>query len=166
MPRIASRALLLIAAMLLPAYGFTEDALPKGKDYPAAPLYTGKTAASVDYSDDFTNTYRTRFKEALANPVAFAGEYSTTSWGCGLACTETAFINKRTGRALNLSFKSYSIREGVKVPFGAEIVYMKQDSNLLVTYGSGEEGDKPAYDYYALKEGKLSLIKHVDIQGE
>lgn len=163
MPRIAARTLLLLAVTLLPAYGFAEDALPKGKDYPAASVYTGQPPASVDRSDEFTNSFRTRFKEAMQGPVVFAGEYARTAWGCGgSGCSMTAFISKRTGRALDIGFTVYYIGEDNDEAVGEEIVYMKQESNLLVTYGRNEDEEKPSWRYYVVRAGKLALIKQVE----
>ena len=79
----------LARILLISVLGFSSvqsqasTTLPKGKDYPAAPLYTGKSVAQVDRTDEFTNMFRTRFTEAMQGPVVFAGEYARAEWGCG-----------------------------------------------------------------------------------
>ncbi|MGK2890064.1 hypothetical protein ACSLBL_00550 [Klebsiella michiganensis] len=139
----------------------TASELPKGKDYPVKQVYTGKVASHVDRKDDFTNTYRTRFKEALRNPVEFAGEYSRAVWGCGgSGCHVTALINKRTGRALSHSFLVYY--EGDDNPIGEDILYMNKYSRLLVSYEVDEDTHKRFYNYYLLNNGDLDLIKKVN----
>ncbi|WHZ42574.1 hypothetical protein QNM34_10045 [Rahnella bonaserana] len=136
--------------------------LPKGKDYPAAPLYTGKSAAQVDRTDGFTNMFRTRFTEAMQGPVVFAGEYARAEWGCGgSGCYMISFINKRTGRALHESFTAYGTElEGSK-PVGEEILYINKSSKLLVTYEVNEYSRKHFYNYYVLQNESLNLIKKV-----
>jgi len=136
--------------------------LPKGKDYPAAPLYTGKSAAQVDRTDGFTNMFRTRFTEAMQGPVVFAGEYARAEWGCGgSGCYMISFINKRTGRALHESFTAYGTElEGSK-SVGEEILYINKSSKLLVTYEINEYSKKHFYNYYALQNESLNLIKKV-----
>lgn len=134
--------------------------LPKGKDYPVKHVYSGRVASHVDRKDDFTNTYRTRFKEALQNPVTFAGEYSKVVWGCGgSGCHVTALINKRTGKALSRSFLVYY--EGGDSPIGEDVLYMNKYSRLLVTYEVDEDTHKRFYNYYLLNNGGLDLINKV-----
>ncbi|WP_258306111.1 hypothetical protein [Enterobacter sp. CGMCC 5087] len=134
--------------------------LPKGKDYPVKHVYRGRVAPHVDRKDDFTNTYRTRFKEALQNPVTFAGEYSQAVWGCGgSGCHVTALINKRTGKALSRSFLVYY--EGDDSPIGEDVLYMNKYSRLLVTYEVDEETHKRFYNYYLLNNDVLDLIDKV-----
>lgn len=65
---IAFISSILLLEMISPL-GLAEDALPKGKDYPAV-IYHGKTATSVDRTDEFTNMFHTRFKEALQMRVS------------------------------------------------------------------------------------------------
>lgn len=43
--------------------------LPKGTDYPVTHLYKGSRSVQVDRSDEFTNSFRTRFKDAMQGPV-------------------------------------------------------------------------------------------------
>ncbi|MGJ3449018.1 hypothetical protein [Enterobacter sp. PTB] len=134
--------------------------LPKGKDYPVKQVYSGTVASHVDRTDDFTNMYRTRFKEALQNPVEFAGEYSRAVWGCGgSGCHVIALINKRTGKALSRSFLVYY--EGDDNPVGEDVLYMNKHSRLLVTYEVDEDTHKRFYNYYLLKNGGLDLIRKV-----
>lgn len=141
------------------------DRLPKGKDYPADNTYNGKPAAQLDRSDEFTNTFRTRFKEAILGDTVFAGEFAQAEWGCGgSGCHVIAFINKRTGRALAHSFMSYDAGYDEKPkPIGEEIVYMNKRSNLIVTYETSDSSENEYYNYYTLnkKKNDLDLIKKV-----
>ncbi|MDK9605829.1 hypothetical protein [Lelliottia wanjuensis] len=140
-----------------PAIG--SDFLPKGRDYPVDSIYTGMPALKVDRSDKFTNEYRTRFRKALNNPVTFAGEYIQTSWGCGSSgCHVEAFINKRTGKALSRAFMVEYVDDNGN-SFGEDILYMKKNSRLLVTYEKSDEKGKSYYNYYELKNGELHLIR-------
>ncbi|XTZ37121.1 hypothetical protein ACQYRI_14145 [Salmonella enterica] len=146
------------------------DSLPKGKDYPVDDLYSGKPAEHLDNSDEFTNTFRTRFKEAIQGDIVFAGEYSQAEWGCGgSGCHVIAFINKRTGRALAYSFMAYDAGddENPRV-IGEEIIYMNKESNLITTLETNESSELRYYNYYILdkKKNSLQLIKKTTIQSQ
>ncbi len=142
------------------------EALPDGKDYPAK-LYHGETVTSVDRSDGFTNMFRTRFKQALSNETVFAGEYAMTEWGCGgSGCHVVAFINKRTGRALDTAFQAYEAGTSEEPEsIGEEIVYLNQNSRLLVTDETTENGEA-FRKYYVVKNNKLELIRKVPAEKE
>ncbi|EDH5630974.1 hypothetical protein CB172_11025 [Salmonella enterica subsp. enterica serovar Claibornei] len=146
---------------MIPTQCLAESALPKGKDYPTA-VYHGKTAASVDRSDEFTNLFRTRFKQALQNDVVFAGEYAQAEWGCGTSgCHAIAFINKRTGRDLARSFQAFYVgMDDDPQPIGEEILYMNKKSRLLVAYETTESSGS-YYNYYLLTGSELKLIRKV-----
>ncbi|KFC77828.1 hypothetical protein [Buttiauxella agrestis] len=139
------------------------DSLPKGRDYPVEHIYSGKPAEHLDRSDEFTNMFRTRFKEAIQGDVVFAGEYARVGWGCGgSGCNTTAFINKRTGRALNHSFMVYYVGDDENpTPVGEEILYINKNSRLLVTYETDDTPDSSFYNYYALNKNALTLIRKV-----
>lgn len=133
------------------------ESLPKGKDYPVKSVYTGKPVPRLDLKDEFTRYYRTSFKRALQGEIVFAGEYVQTGWGCGGSCYVTAFINKRTGRALPATFfMTRSVGDICE-----QIIYMKKNSRLLVTYDTENcQQDGPSfYNYYELTAGKLKLIR-------
>lgn len=144
---------------------FASDSLPKGKDYPASNIYNGKPTEHLDKSDEFTNAFRTRFKEAIQGDVVFAGEFAQAEWGCGgSGCHVIAFINKRTGRALNHSFMAYDAGDDSSPKMiGEDIVYMNKESDLIVTIETSESSEDKYYNYYTLdtKKNALTLIKKV-----
>ncbi|WMY75604.1 hypothetical protein RHD99_06560 [Buttiauxella selenatireducens] len=144
---------------------FAFDSLPKGKDYPAGHIYTGKPSEHIDITDEFTNSFRTRFKQAIQGDIVFAGEYAQAEWGCGgSGCHVIAFINKRTGLALSSSFMAYDAGDSeTPKPIGEEILYINKGSDLLVTYETSDSSDKKFYNYYVLdkKKNDLTLIKKV-----
>lgn len=144
---------------------FASDSLPKGKDYPVDPIYNGKPAEHIDSSDKFTNTFRTRFKQAMQGEVVFAGEFAQAEWGCGSSgCHVVAFINKRTGLALSRSFMAYDAGDDEEPKsIGEEILYMNKGSSLLVTYETSDSSENKYYNYYVLDKEKndLTLIKKV-----
>jgi len=141
------------------------DSLPKGKDYPASNIYNEKPTEHIDKSDEFTNAFRTRFKEAIQGDVVFAGEFAQAEWGCGgSGCHVIAFINKRTGRALNHSFMAYDAGDDSNPKIiGEDIVYMNKESDLIVTIEASESSEDKYYNYYILDTQKnaLTLIKKV-----
>ncbi|MGU3414480.1 hypothetical protein ACLBW0_10900 [Enterobacteriaceae bacterium C34A] len=162
--------LVIISLMLCFSFqnAFASDKLPKGKDYPVNNIYNGKPAEHLDKSDEFTNTYRTRFKEAIQGNIVFAGEYSQAEWGCGgSGCHVIAFINKRTGRALAHSFMAYDAGDDQNPKIiGEEIVYISKESTLIVTLETDESSDIKNYNYYSLdkKSNSLQLIKKIQSQ--
>lgn len=142
-----------------PLSGQAADKFPQGKDYPVSEIYKGKPAEHVDNSDEFTHMFRTRFKEAMQGDIAFAGEYTQAGWGCGgSGCHVVAFINKRTGRALDKAFSVYYGGDNDEITIGEDIVYMDKNSKLLVTSGMDETTNKFYSYYYVLKGNKLELI--------
>jgi hypothetical protein len=130
---------------------------PKFNDYPAPALYTGP-AAKLLLDSEFAREYRTRLKEALLDDPVFAGEYVSTGWGCGTQCYINAFVNKRTGVAVEETFGGES---------GPYIDTVKIDSSLLVAQGPVHDKDYNQVGYaaffYALEDGQLKLIKQVEI---
>ncbi|MBF7997626.1 hypothetical protein [Rahnella laticis] len=134
--------------------------LPKGTDYPVTHLYKGSRSVQVDRSDEFTNSFRTRFKDAMQGPVVFAGEYAQAEWGCGgSGCHTVAFINVRTGRALPTSFSAYDAGDEEPKTIGEEVLYINKTSKLLVTYDTHAESGKHFYNYYVLENRDLKLIQ-------
>ena len=131
-----------------------DTSLPKFKDYPSGPEYTGQ-AADLVLDNEFAKSTHTRLSEALAEKPVFAGEYVSATWGCGTSCTYTAFVNKRTGKVLDGLV-------GGKV--GQHISAVRVDSNLLVAEGvvydkdGNDTGEYNGY-YYVLENEQLKLIK-------
>lgn len=138
----------------------TQDSAPlKFKDYPAGPLYTGP-AAKLVLNNDLAKDYRTRLREVLSDEPVFAGEYVSASWGCGTSCGITAFVSKRTGKALEETFGG---------EFGPHLSEARIDSKLIVAEGPvldkdyNDTGSYAAY-FYALEDGELKLIRTIPIQ--
>ena len=132
---------------------------PKFKDYPAGPAYTGPTAKLV-LDNDLANSFRTRLREGLTGQPGFASEYVGVTWGCGTSCAMTAFVNKRTGKVLELVLGGES---------GPYITEYRIDSKLIVAEGPvidkdyNDTGKYAAY-FYALDGGELKLIRTILIK--
>lgn len=143
-----------------------DDRLPKGKDYPAEHIYTGNPSEHLDSADEFTNTFRTRFKAAIQGDVVFAGEFAQAEWGCGgSGCHVIAFINKRTGRALDHSFMAYDAGDDDNQKLiGEEITYIDKGSDLIVTHEISESSEKKYYNYYLLNKQKNGIVLIKKIQ--
>lgn len=144
--------------------GFAAEKLPTPEDYPAVAVNNGQIANDIDCRDEFTQRYRTRFKEAMQGKIVFAGEYALAEWGCGGAgCHTVALINKRTGRALNKAFSVYYGSDDENpVAIGEEIIFMQPESRLLITAGVDEINNKTFTYYYVLKKDELKLIRKVE----
>lgn len=124
-------------------------AVPKFKNYPSGPLYTGPTATLADKKDDF----RTRNSNALSeNRIVFASEYVISTIGCGTSCVLQNFLSKRTGEQLKDGFGG----EG-----GEKIKEVRVDSKLVVTAGPNDENeDDPSFYayFYVLENDRLRRI--------
>lgn len=127
-------------------------AVPKFKDYPAGPLYTGPTATLADKKDEF----RTRNSSALSeNKIVFASEYVISTIGCGTSCVFQSFLSKRTGEQLKDGFGGES---------GEKIKEVRVDSRLVVTAGPNDENeDDPSFYayFYVLENGRLKRIAKI-----
>lgn len=149
-PAISSQGSQIANAIASPAPSPT--GVPKFKDYPAPPLYTGPTANLADKNDDF----RTRHSDALShNKIVFSSEYVISTIGCGTSCVFQVFLSKRTGEQLKDGFGG----EG-----GEKIKEVRVDSNLVVTAGPNDENedDPNFYAYfYLLENGRLRRIAKV-----
>lgn len=159
MKKNAAKSFMAIFCFIVTLNGNASEKTPNPADYPAK-VVSQKTDV-IDRSDPFTREYRTRFTDALKNPITFAGEFAVTRWGCGSSgCTVTAFINVRTGKALAQTFSSYY--DANEEAVGEEIHYSDKGSRLLVTYETGEQQEngerKHYYNYYLLDSENLKLI--------
>ena len=142
--------------------GTLRNAPPKFKDYLSGPVFTGPTAKLV-LNNELASDYRTRLSEALPGKPTFAGEYVVASWGCGTNCVITAFVNKRTGKTLEMTFGGES---------GPYLTDFRIDSDLVVAEGydsleevlHGEESNGVssyvAY-FYLLENDELKLIRKI-----
>ncbi|PJK10126.1 hypothetical protein CO608_05395 [Lysobacteraceae bacterium NML08-0793] len=138
--------------------------IPKFKDYPAPPVYTG-APGELDISSEFARDYRTRFRNAMKEgEVVFAGEYVLTGWGCGTGgCYIQALVNKRTGHVIETTFNAYSMFSNDKeVRLGEEIESLRADSTLLVTRQVSDDPPHPHFaNFYVLENGQLKRIKQL-----
>lgn len=141
----------------------TKANVPIDNNYSVKHLYQGDVAKQVDLTDEFTRMFRTRFKKALSSKVAFAGVYASTVWGCGSSgCHTTAFINKKTGKALNKCFTAYYSMQGEVI--GEKIEYVDRYSRLIIAAGTDEDTNETFRYYYLLENEELKLINKVPVE--
>lgn len=139
---------------------YAAASVPKFKDYPVTSIYKG-LAAPLVLDNELAKMFKTRLREALKTrqPV-FAGEYILAQWGCGTSCAVTAFVNKKTGRALEQTFGG---------EYGPYITEYRLNSRLLIAEGpildaqNRDTGDYAAY-FYLVDKGKLKRIQTVNIE--
>ncbi|MGH8053326.1 MAG: hypothetical protein ACREP4_05335 [Stenotrophomonas sp.] len=141
--------------------GNGEGGTPKFTDYPVADIYSGSTA-TLDTSSEEARTFRTRISDALSrNPVDFAGEYTSASWGCGTSCSYTTFVNKRTGQV---------IKSGLGGELGPRVRKFVPDSDLLIAEGGEVDDDYNSTGNYAffyrLQNDEFQLITKVPVPEE
>lgn len=141
--------------------GNGEAGTPKFTDYPVAQIYAGP-AAKLDTSSEEARTFKTRISTALSGePVDFAGEYVSASWGCGTSCGYTTFVNKRTGQV---------IKSGLGGEFGPRVRKFLPNSNLLIAEGGEVDDDYNSTGNYAffyrLQDDEFQLITKVPVPEE
>ena len=141
--------------------GVGEGGTPKFTDYPVADIYSGP-AAKLDTSSEEARTFKTRISTALSgDPVDFAGEYVSASWGCGTSCGYTTFVNKRTGQV---------IKGGLGGEMGPRVKKFMPDSELLIAEGGEVDDDYNSTGNYAffyrLVNDEFQLITKVPVPEE
>ena len=138
--------------------------IPKFRDYPAPPVYTGPPG-KLQMDSELARNFRTRLGDAMKeDEVAFAGEYVLTGWGCGTGgCYIQALVNKRTGHVIDTTFDAYSTFANDKeIRLGEEIESMRTDSTLLVTREVSEDPPHQHFaNFYVLENGRLKRIKQL-----
>lgn len=147
---------------------------PKFMDYPAPPIFSGPPAKLL-LDSDLAKEYQTRLTEAMSSDPAFAGEYVEALWGCGSSgCIEEFLVNKRTGKVVETTFRSYSVTIGyedsgelIEERVGEATEASKIDSRLLVTKEVTVDSNGKPHEYFAkfyeIDNGQLKLIKKVAI---
>jgi len=141
--------------------GDGEGGTPKFTDYPVTQVYSG-SAAKLDTSGEEARTFKTRISAALSNdPVDFAGEYVSASWGCGTSCGYMTFVNKRTGQV---------IKSGLGGELGPRVQKFLPDSELLIAEGGEIDDDYNSTGNYAffyrLQSDEFVLITKVPVPEE
>ncbi|UOP04236.1 hypothetical protein [Conchiformibius kuhniae] len=134
-------------------------AAPKFADYPVK-IYTGKRHLQKNPE---TRLYRTTYRKMRQAPIAFAGKYTYTVIGCGVACFDHRFLNVATGKPYEFDLivnPDYGCADGT---YG--YVRMRPDSRLLEVRG-GHELYIPHSStgicqtvYFLEKNGKLIRLK-------
>jgi hypothetical protein len=125
-----------------------------------------KTAKAVNLLSHIkANKYRTNLKNAFAkSKVNFAGKYILTQWGCGTACIEAALIDVKTGTVL-MPIILTGVTQGYNPDFeNHEILEFKNNSNLLIIYGSaGYDANKTqeGISYYEWTGNDFKLLKFI-----
>lgn len=147
----------IIFTLIFSVSVFANTNIPKFSDYPVEQSYIGKPA-NLRLNNETAKDFRTRLRESLLNDPVFAGEYVLASWGCGIQCVQTTFVNKRTGQVI----------DGFGGESGETIDSFRLNSRLLVTQGYeyNDEGEQIGYFafFYILKNEKFILIKKIEIE--
>jgi hypothetical protein len=144
---------------------------PRWEDYPAD-VWAGKAELLDLRSHPHARTFRTRLRENMkAKGINFAGHYTLATVGCGAACSISAIIDARTGRAY---FPKMLSRWTRKIgDFDRHEEYEQQtraDSRLLRMLGRPNigRGTEQRYApsgiyYYEWTNNRLRLVKFVHV---
>ena len=140
----------------MPACADERDSLPFSA-YPAQKIYKGKHASVLLDTREKRN-FRTRLRESMAYPVAFAGEYVVVAWGCGSSCGQGAVVNARTGQVVFLpgTFSGW-MHDSPSIEY-------RIDSRLMVLRGSINEKEPHGVHFYRLSGNHFKLIRHIPFE--
>jgi len=159
MPRRFTSAILgavLAACLSLPVAALAQGGpVPKLRDHPVSEIYRGRPASLI-LDDEAKRSFRTRLRNAAAEPPNFAGRFNVVTWGCGTNCLLGAVVNRKTGEVLKLP----------SVP-GMELFDLKHrpDSSLLVAtnrgYNSMDDEKRPTWFFFAFDGRRFRLVHKV-----
>lgn len=119
--------------------------------YPATEKFAGAAPKLVLQSKQ-DREFRTELRNAVKQPVNFAGRYILTTFGCGSSCVMAAIIDPGSGRVQWLPFTVCCGDYSKEKP-----IDFRHNSTLLVIKGMRNEQGKGTY-YYQFRQGSLKLI--------
>ena len=129
------------------------------KSYPINTIYKGITATLILDTREARN-FRTRLKEAINQPVDFAGEFILARWGCGMGCVDGAAVSRKTGKVVFLPTT-------VCCWYGEEDKLQYQlNSSLLIANGSLNEGEEYGQFFYKFNGQEFKMIHKIPIDKE
>lgn len=151
------RILSIIFLVVLASAVFSQDRLPRFKDYPVSGVYSGVNARVVLGRDD--RMYRTRLREASKEKPNFAGHYIVTFWGCGTECVMGAVVDAKTGRAY---WWNFTVCCWPNVDDKFQPIEYRLNSKLIVFSGARneKEGDVGAH-FYKFDRGRFVHVRSV-----
>jgi hypothetical protein len=137
---------------------FSQQRLPRFKDYPVSDFFTGANAPLVLKRDD--RMFRTRLREASREKPNFAGHYILTFWGCGTSCVMGAVVDAKTGRVYWWNFTVCCWPNDVDDKF--EPIEYRLNSSLIVFSGARneKEGDVGAH-FYRFDRGRFVHLRSI-----
>lgn len=126
-------------------------AIPQFRDHPAE-RFTGRRAPLQLTKTDMV--FRTRLREAFAQPPNFAGHHVLALWGCGTSCLMGAAVDLQTGGVIWLPASICCWPADVDDKF--KPVEFRLESKLIVLSGlrNEKEGDQGAH-FYRLEGGRF-----------
>lgn len=137
--------------MVRPAWG--QVGPPAFAAYPVATRYRGPNVVPRLRPGTAAWWFRTRIREAAAQPPNFAGHYVLATWGCGAECVSYAIIDAKTGAVF---FDSRTVCcWGAAVPGDFEPVRGQLSSRLLICTGLLNEQGPNQPHYYIFRAGRL-----------
>lgn len=132
-----------LIALVLAASATAQERQPTFQSYEVS-VWSGvlKTPTSTQLRADNLYQFRARIREAMGQPINFAGRYTVVVWGCGSGCQYGAVINRVTGAAQRLPMPAMTGYE------------FRADSQLLVVNPDGTVfGEGPTW--YQITGGRF-----------
>lgn len=146
----------LLSALGAPQYAQAQSAAktPQFRDYPVRDVFRGR-AAKVDLGTPENRNYRTRLKEAAAQPTNFAGRYVLTTWGCGTSCVTGAAVDLMSGK---VTFLPATICCWGDVDKDFKPAKFQARSRLIVFLGQLNDEGPAGPHYFQLEDGAFKRL--------
>lgn len=157
------RCWILFAALLLaaPAAAQAPARAPRFEDFPAVLAPPARNAPVVLATAE-ARRYRTRLREAAAQPPNFAGHYVLATWGCGTDCLMGAAVNTRSGRVTFMPGPICCIFAAADETL--DKIEYRADSALLVLTGMRDEDPKDlGRHYYRMERDRFVHLLDIPV---
>lgn len=133
-------------ALVLAASAVAQEQQPTFQRYEVL-VWSGvlKTPSNAQLRAENLYQFRTRIREAMGQPINFAGRYTVVVWGCGSGCQYGAVVNRATGVARRLPMPAMT---GYEFQANSQLLVVNPDGTMF--------GEDPTR--YLISGGRFLLL--------
>lgn len=116
-------------ALVLTVSATAQERQPTFRRY-EVPVWSGTLKSPTNAQLRTGNLYqfRTRIREAMGQPINFAGRYTVVVWGCGSGCQYGAVVNRVTGAAQRLPMSAMT---GYEFQANSQLLVVNPDGTVF-----------------------------------